>query len=87
MLTLTTSLLGNTARGAGVPLTEQERDMLRWALETMGFVMPSRGVFTGQQWIDEIKAMLRPDPTAHCRGYCCHRKGRLMGLSLSAVTC
>ena len=64
MLTLTTSLVGNTARVAGVPLTEQERDMLRWALETMGFVMPSRGVFTGQQWIDEIKAIYDP-PQPH----------------------
>ena len=26
----------------------------------MGFVMPSRGVFTGQQWIDEIKAIYDP---------------------------
>jgi hypothetical protein len=41
MLTLTTSLLGNTTRVSGVPLTDQERDMLRWALETIGFVMPS----------------------------------------------
>ena len=60
MLTLTTSLLGNTARVSDVPLTEQERGLLRWALETMGFVMPSRGVFTGQQWIDEIKAIYDP---------------------------
>ena len=57
MLTLTTSLVGNTARVAGVPLTEQERDMLRWALETMGFVMPGRGVFTGQQSIHVIKPL------------------------------
>ena len=60
MLTLTTSLLGNTARVSGVPLTDQERDMLRWALETMGFVMPNNGVFTGQQWVDEIKAIYGP---------------------------
>ena len=60
MLTLTTSLLGNTARVSGVPLTDQERNMLRWALETMGFVMPNNGAFTGQQWVDEIKAIYDP---------------------------
>ena len=60
MLTLTTSLLGNTARVSGVPLTDQERDMLHWALETMGFVMPSRGTFSGQQWVEEIKAIYDP---------------------------
>lgn len=60
MLTLTTSPLGNTARVADVPLTEQERDLLQWALETLGFVMPSHGVFTGQQWIDEIRSIYDP---------------------------
>ena len=60
MLTLTTSLLGNTTRVSGVPLTDQERDMLRCALETMGFVMPSRGTFSGQQWVDEIKTIYDP---------------------------
>ena len=60
MLTLTTSLLGNTARVSGVPLTDQERDMLHWALETMGFVMPNNGAFTGQQWVEEIKAIYDP---------------------------
>ena len=34
--------------------------MLRWALETMGFVMPSRGTFSGQQWVEEIKAIYDP---------------------------
>ncbi len=50
MLILTTSLMGNTARVAGVPLTEQEQNALQWALETLAFVMPHRGNFTGQQW-------------------------------------
>ena len=60
MLTLTTSLVGNTARVAGVPLTEQEQDLLCWALETLAFVMPHRGTFTGQEWVAGIKAIYDP---------------------------
>jgi hypothetical protein len=60
MLTLTTSITGNMAHVSGVALSAQERDLLRWALETIGFVMPTRGTFTGQEWVTEIKAMYDP---------------------------
>lgn len=60
MLTLTTSITGNMAHVSGVALSAQERDLLRWALETIGFVMPTRGTFTGQEWVAEIKAIYDP---------------------------
>ena len=55
MLTLTTSWWpGNQCRTTK-PLSETERYKLQWVLETLGFVMPKRGTFSGQEWIDTIR--------------------------------
>ena len=55
MLSITRKIDGSTRGDMDKQLSAADHEILKYAFASYSHVLPSRGLFTGKQWADEIR--------------------------------